>query len=418
MKPLYLCFLSVLTNNGAALAGCLANNCLRAVRASKSETQRQSDCVSYLHTTVTPPKVTHTSTLSFTSTSTVLSTTVIFQTSLATLTDTKSATLTETFYSTIISTISFTSTSTTQATSIITLAYTQTITQPSTSTITSTIPGAATLKKVKKRIVTDSGVPAYASPCSNLAAYISACSCQGVTPSTSTVPAPSTTITVSSTTTIPVTNPVTVTSTTTNTDATETTTITVVTASVTLPTTVSTSYTQWLTETATTTLITSSTTTITFTSVVATATAVAPFYLQISGGTYNGRWIAADLYMGVAYFTTSMSTASLWTIDGNGFMFSSGQYSYASINPLFGTDYVWLASLSSAQADGGIMVCSIGSGFVLACTARNSGYNTFAHCADTNNNNRDTLCIGTSAAVSGGTIGEVGVTVKAIGSNS
>ncbi|KAF3902921.1 hypothetical protein AA313_de0209847 [Arthrobotrys entomopaga] len=416
MKFLYLCFLSVLTNQGVALADCQANNCLRAVRASKSVTQRLSDCVSYLHTTVTPPQVTHTSTLSFTSTSIVLSTTVIFQTSFETLTNSQSATLTETFFSTITNTVSFTSTTTIQATITNTSPATTTVIQPITTTVTSTVGGGGvTLKKVKKRIVTEPGVPAYASPCSNLAAYVSACSCQGVTRSTTTVPTPSTTITVSSTSILPVINPITVTSTTAHTNATVTKTITIATASITLPTTVSTSYTQWLTETNTNTVVTTSTGTITVSSAVATTTVVAPFYIQISGGTWNGNWIQADTANGATVVVTSKSDASLWTLDGSNYLISGGLYGYSSSNPAYNVNYLWLGPLSLIETYyGGIAVCSINPSSILTCTAQGNGYNTFARCIDNNFDNRGSLCLGTAAAVAAGTLGMVGVTLKAI----
>ncbi|MCJ1408961.1 hypothetical protein MMC19_003038 [Ptychographa xylographoides] len=74
----------------------------------------------------------------------------------------------------------------------------------STATVTATITGAATnLKRgfevVERRqvTVTPSSVPTYASACSGTARYSSACSCAGITKSTSTAPTPVTTVTVS-----------------------------------------------------------------------------------------------------------------------------------------------------------------------------------------------------------------------------
>lgn len=123
------------------LSRCLADNCLRALRASAFQTRRGTvDCSSFFFATLTP----------------------------ATLT------ITET----------------------ITSSVTTSITVQTTDTTVLSLPPNVAKRQVT---VTASSIPAYASPCSGVARYISACSCLGVTRKTTTVLAPSTTITSTST---------------------------------------------------------------------------------------------------------------------------------------------------------------------------------------------------------------------------
>ncbi|KAJ6258579.1 hypothetical protein Dda_6625 [Drechslerella dactyloides] len=134
---------------------CNRDNCFRAV----INTARPGliDCSSYLRATVTPP----TSTFTDTSTKTEWSTSTDPQT----FTDTVHVTATETSTSTPVTTID------------------------STLTIT------RTLVAKRQQTETPSAIPAYASACSGSVRYSSACSCNGVFPTATTVAAPSTTVT-------------------------------------------------------------------------------------------------------------------------------------------------------------------------------------------------------------------------------
>ncbi|KAL8669968.1 MAG: hypothetical protein Q9168_005471 [Polycauliona sp. 1 TL-2023] len=130
-----------------------------------------------------------------------------------------------------------------------------------------------------------SGIPAYASACTNSAAYSSACSCLGVRPTTTTVAAPLTTTTRTDTVT-----------------ATQTATATQV-----IPTTLST----FTTLTATVATVTA-----------ACAAAQPTFYLQAAGSSFDGQYAhvvpsgngADDSIV----FTNTQSSASLFTINSLG----------------------------------------------------------------------------------------------------
>ncbi|KAH8908655.1 hypothetical protein BR93DRAFT_994235 [Coniochaeta sp. PMI_546] len=78
---------------------------------------------------------------------------------------------------------------------------TSTVTTTATVTITNIIPGKRDNGNGPVT-VSPSSIPAYASPCSNAAAYSSACSCWGITATTITVPTPVTTVTVTATVTV------------------------------------------------------------------------------------------------------------------------------------------------------------------------------------------------------------------------
>ncbi|KAK6541459.1 hypothetical protein TWF694_007269 [Orbilia ellipsospora] len=168
----HLKFLSIFTLVSLAVGakleqrGCAADNCLRAVRATAFPTrQGTADCSSYLRATVTPATSTFYNTI----------------TSTYTTTETDAQTLTNTVHKTF--------------TSIVQTTHTVSV------TVTSTYIrnfGAATIKK-RQQTVQPSAIPAYASACSGVARYTSACNCIGVSATTITVAAPSTTITLSTT---------------------------------------------------------------------------------------------------------------------------------------------------------------------------------------------------------------------------
>ncbi|KAH8906885.1 hypothetical protein BR93DRAFT_968445 [Coniochaeta sp. PMI_546] len=167
MRSILLCFLPALIDFVASSSTCdNANNCLRAVRSSGALASHSADCASYLKTTVTPTTIYQTLTISVTPTSTVPATTT-----------------TE-----ILESVTITTQSTLLETSITTTGTTST-------TVISQV-----LTILGKRAAT-SKIPSYASACSNAAAYSSACSCIGVTPTTTTAAAPETSVTLSSTTT-------------------------------------------------------------------------------------------------------------------------------------------------------------------------------------------------------------------------
>ncbi|KAK6519320.1 hypothetical protein TWF281_003155 [Arthrobotrys megalospora] len=120
--------------------GCNANNCLRAVRG---RAVGAADCHSFLVATVTPA----------TSTVTIPSTT-----------------------------------------SVVAVAATVTSYQTS-HTVYSIFGQDSVIFEKRQQTVTASALPPYASHCKGVAAYISACSCIGVFPTTTTAPQPVTTVT-------------------------------------------------------------------------------------------------------------------------------------------------------------------------------------------------------------------------------
>ncbi|KAH8912838.1 hypothetical protein BR93DRAFT_963974 [Coniochaeta sp. PMI_546] len=143
----------------AAEAGsCNADNCLRAIRATTRLAQASIDCAAVFDVTVTP------STVTVTEYSTV------------------SEIDTVTIPTTLVQTVHDTLTTVVRVTSTVEASETVTI-QPA------------------KRAVS-SDVPAYASPCSGVARFSTACSCIGVTAKTVTAAAPSTTLTLPATSTI------------------------------------------------------------------------------------------------------------------------------------------------------------------------------------------------------------------------
>ncbi|KAK6507416.1 hypothetical protein TWF481_005849 [Arthrobotrys musiformis] len=182
-------------NNLLPRAGCNADNCLRAVRATQHGSRGVNDCLAYWRTTYTPPLST-----SYTTTTIETSTT-----------STDSLTVTATIHTTLT-----TSTPTT-----------------TTETVATTFFKTVSLSNdIQKRIANDpyavqegNTIATYASFCSGVVRYSSACSCVGVsTITTITAPIPITTSTITETsTTITIPASITVkTESTTTTDATAT----------------------------------------------------------------------------------------------------------------------------------------------------------------------------------------------------
>ncbi|OIW32481.1 hypothetical protein CONLIGDRAFT_630168 [Coniochaeta ligniaria NRRL 30616] len=146
----------------ARAGSCNADNCLRAIRATTRLPQASTDCAAILDVTVTPSIVT------VTEYSTVLETN------------------TATIPTTLVQTVHDTLTTVVRATSTVEASETVTV-QPAKRAVSDGVPACA---------------PAYASPCSGLVRFSSACSCIGVTAKTVTAAALSTTVTLPATNTI------------------------------------------------------------------------------------------------------------------------------------------------------------------------------------------------------------------------
>ncbi|MCJ1402848.1 hypothetical protein MMC11_006069 [Xylographa trunciseda] len=177
------------------------DNCARAVTGTvnglAAQSSHRQDCSSFFDVTVTP------GTSTFTYTATVTPTTVIQTVIGSTVTQTVVA-------GTVVATTTDATVTLTAATitdiDIITVSTEVLTTTVSTVVVLATAPPKLKLRdgfeqRIAPRAVTvsPSSVPAYASSCSGTARYSSACSCFGVTHSTSTAPTPSTTITVTAT---------------------------------------------------------------------------------------------------------------------------------------------------------------------------------------------------------------------------
>jgi len=246
------------------IATCARDNCLRAVIASNGKpgpSQASADCSSFLRATVTP--------------ATVTSTTVSFATVTA-------APVTVTSTTTGAVTVSqFTATTITVIPQVPVRARNpaqQADNGPSDHRITGFAPIAA-----RQKTVSPASIPAYASPCSGAARYSSACSCIGVTRTTSTVAAPRTTTTSISTVTV-------------------------------TPTVLQT---QTQTQTLTTTVVTTAT---------ATACTGSSFYLQAQDSDVNGQYVVLPGTNDetITSFTADKSAAAVFNIDGSGRLLNNG----------------------------------------------------------------------------------------------
>ncbi|KAK6523139.1 hypothetical protein TWF694_006034 [Orbilia ellipsospora] len=361
---------------------CLANNCLRAIRATNSPT-RQADCTKYLLATVTPTTITFTHTNTYSTTATVTETQTSISTIDATSTETDLETFTVTVTSTATTSVTDVSTSVVDVTVTSTYSTTRTIISNVPTTVTSHVPAGNTVFKAKaKRIatpttpitVTPSIIPTYASPCSGFTAYVSACACVGYLPSTTTVAAPSTTITVSTTISQTTTLSPTVTVSTTVTDQSATISITDGTVTVTsIPTYTSHIITVTTTTQTVATISTTETSTTTTVVPLPIATIIAPFYLQAQGSSLSGQWLTPCNGI-FACFTTNQAAAAIWQIDQNGYLFdTAGGYASAQRNDVSKGDYVFLTSLDVAMATN-ILVCSVGGNSVLHCVGQGTGY--------------------------------------------
>ncbi|PVH87300.1 hypothetical protein DL98DRAFT_582011 [Cadophora sp. DSE1049] len=159
----------------AAAAVCKADNCARAVtgtqRGLAAQTSAKNDCSSFLKATVYPSTVTSTVTIT------------VFP---STVTSTSFSTTTTIIQTVIVGTSSVVASTETDSTVVQTVTVNQRRAAASPQTTGTVRP---------------SSVPTYASACSGVVRYSSACSCWGVTQTTTTMPTPATyrTITVSAT---------------------------------------------------------------------------------------------------------------------------------------------------------------------------------------------------------------------------
>ncbi|MCJ1389204.1 hypothetical protein MMC18_002059 [Xylographa bjoerkii] len=200
MKTTFLSLAFLQCISACVAASCSADNCARAVTGTAnglaSQSSHKQDCSSFFDVTVTPGTTTFTHTATVTPTTvtqtvvqTVITQTVVAATASGTTTD---ATITLTAVITDIETVT-----------VSTVVITTTV---STVVVAASAPAKLKLRdgfeqRIAPRAVTvsPSSVPTYASACSGTARYSSACSCFGVTHSTSTATTPSTTITVTAT---------------------------------------------------------------------------------------------------------------------------------------------------------------------------------------------------------------------------
>ncbi|MCJ1296775.1 hypothetical protein MMC34_008342 [Xylographa carneopallida] len=352
---------------------CNANNCLRAIVASShtpGPASASKDCSSFLKKTVTPATVTSTATVYVTTTA-----------STATLTNVN------TIQATTLETIQITTVPTIQITTLETAVPVQTVL----ATVLTTITDDVTVTVLAKRAVSASGmrhmldyksipleprqmtvapssIPAYASACSGTSQYSSACSCIGVTPTTTTVAAPTTTTTK----TITVTNTAT----------------SIIQASTTVENTILTTVITTIPTTIVTTIITTIPTTDIITTTVpvtvdvtATVLACGPtptFFLQVVGAGATGEYASVSSFDGgfsdqVISLVTAIAGASPFSLDAAGHLVTGGSIANIDDVPAETIFFDTAAQLAGGGEDE--LVCTLpasGAG-LLACVAGSDG---------------------------------------------
>ncbi|KAL1874424.1 hypothetical protein VTK73DRAFT_301 [Phialemonium thermophilum] len=160
---------------------CNRDNCLRAIVASNFPARPgTADCKSYFLTTVTPRPVTKYVTVVNTISPTTTAAVTVTQTDDQTATD-------------VVSVVE---------TDVVSYTRTQIVDVTDVETVTVTVPQRQTPVK-RQATAVPSNIPSYASACSGSVRYSSACSCIGVTASTTLAPAPTVYQTVSQTATLP-----------------------------------------------------------------------------------------------------------------------------------------------------------------------------------------------------------------------
>jgi hypothetical protein len=155
--------LAALLPSVAAAGTCNADNCLRAIRATKRPGLK--DCNQYLEKTVTPDAVT------------------------VTTVETQTQTVTPTVYISV----------TDSRLVLVTATQTQLVTQTSFVTVTQTV---NSIFNKRQQTAAPLAVPLYASACSGAVRYSSACSCLGASEATVTAEAPTVTATAFTTVTV------------------------------------------------------------------------------------------------------------------------------------------------------------------------------------------------------------------------
>ncbi|MCJ1412899.1 hypothetical protein MMC19_006999 [Ptychographa xylographoides] len=278
---------------------CNADNCLRAIRASAFPTRSgTADCSSYFLTTVTTAETTVTQTVTVTGTPTEIDS--------------------------VVATTTVDVTATTVVEETATIVDVETITLP------------ADLSK-RQATETPSNIPTYASACSGSVRYSSACSCIGVTASTTTVAASTVTVTESST---------------------------VTPTGIAGYTTVST---EVVTVTDSTTAITTTDATVTVTSTSTVAPTPQPtFVLVADNGPFQGQYAFVGIG-GYINFTATALQATEFTISPSGMLETLSQEAYYNVNVGLST-FIIVNTAAFATEYGGIPIyCAITSTLQLSC---------------------------------------------------
>ncbi|MCJ1437630.1 hypothetical protein MMC27_007017 [Xylographa pallens] len=362
---------------------CNANNCLRAVVASDhtpGPSSASKDCSSFFKKTVTPATVTSTATVYVTTTAAT-----------ATLININ------TIQATTLETVQITTVPTIQVTIVETAVPIQTVL----STVLTTVTDDFTVTVVDKREVSASGmrhmldykgialeprqmtvapssIPAYASACSGTSQYSSACSCIGVTPTTTTVTAPTTTttktITVSNTATSTVQASTTIENTILTTIITTIPTTIINTIITTIPST------EVIVTTVPTTLDVTST-------VLACAEPTPTFFLQAVGAGVTGEYAAvaaADSGFSdqTISFVTNMAGASPFYLDAAGHLITATRSGIANIDNVPAETIFFDTAAQLAGGDEAELVCTLpgpGAG-TLSCVAGSDQDSVFQLC--------------------------------------
>ncbi|MCJ1287361.1 hypothetical protein MMC26_006710 [Xylographa opegraphella] len=215
MKTSFACLAFLQWISSCVAASCNADNCARAVTGTTNglavQSSHKQDCSSFFAVTVTPATSTITQTATVTPatvTQTVIGSTVT-QTVVATLSETTTAATVEVTAATVTDILTVT-----VSTALVTATVSTVVVTAGAPVVTLKVRDGSEQRIAPRAVtVSPSSVPTYASACSGTVRYSSACSCFGVTHSTSTAPTPSTTVTVTATATATATSVVTTTAT-------------------------------------------------------------------------------------------------------------------------------------------------------------------------------------------------------------
>ncbi|MCJ1291374.1 hypothetical protein MMC34_002917 [Xylographa carneopallida] len=210
-----LLFLALLQYVSSSLAAsCSADNCARAVTGTTNglatQAAHKQDCSSFFAVTVTPgtTTITHTATITPATVTQTVTGAVVTQTVVVPVSETTTDATVDVTAATITDIVTVT-----LSTAIVTTTVATVVVQQSSPAKLKLRDGFEQRVAPRAVTVSPSSVPTYASACSGTARYSSACSCFGITHSTSTASTPSTTITVTATATATATSVVTATAT-------------------------------------------------------------------------------------------------------------------------------------------------------------------------------------------------------------